>query len=565
MSASEVNVRLESDDPLAVLTIVDSRYAVRATGIRVLEKTLPPGLYLARSRSGDVSDQRTLRLSADAEGVQVIRFRAIGALQSSASSYALAVPEISATARAAATAHAPIGDSWIFLALRQRGPRGLSTENAPDVNVRIERAKGFALCTLDGDLVDDLGSVPLSRVASGHDAIATGVPAGWYSLAIPISDERTALLPICIRPEWSPSIFIELRTDSLGRPRPDIDRLLLSYDHREWAVYQFSARLRAIELARRSLLLAENLLTSALMNVLVEQKFRDPMLGLFAAHLLLLGERSKKSGRPERSNKTDVGDHKDKTIDFDKLSIVLNNMAEMLGEDFPDLVILRTQARKMGAEGVVHYNADRRALVAPPMLLASWNILVKLPERREEVAQFRGRLRGIARAKLQSDTWLVWNREAYIQERKVSTEESLLKTSEKVTKPRRLKGLFAVTSYDGVTTALETPRAGRARSAASSTDELLGNLLGQVRRRGTTAGAPDELLRSFDSTSPLERVVLRACIQLSHSETRDQRVPNGYAKRLAATLQVPMSLLRESIQHVSARLLKSSTEPNGRF
>src|SRR5436305_685721 len=126
MSASEV--KLESDDPLAELSVVDSHYRLQARSVGTLTHALPAGLYIAQSRSGDKTQQRPLRLKPH-ENV-LLRFEGLGDLRSSASD---------------AVVPASAGEHWFVLAIR---PSDASTTSN-------QLLYGFQLCTSDGKVLED--------------------------------------------------------------------------------------------------------------------------------------------------------------------------------------------------------------------------------------------------------------------------------------------------------------------------------------------------------------------------------------------------------------------------
>ena len=377
MSRSEFDVTVESADPLAELTIVDARYKTLARGFGELVCKLPAGLYVARSRSGEKTEQKMVRVSDRAE---VVRFDMRGELRSSApvdESFDHARDVIiNASPRVAQDANA-----WVVLALRH----AIGTETTPAF-LPVHSTAGFELLSRTSTTPIEFAGYPLTQTPSGHWAIALRVAEGWYELQIPGDEGSHIRLSLYAGAEFSPTVFVELRASRTEGLRPDLDRLLVSYDRQKAEMFRDDDRMRAIELARRSLVVGRNSLTPALMKILYKQKFADPMLGLFAAYLLL--------------NDPKGEEH------FEE---VVRNTGEIFEyPQHPDLVIARALGRQKGwLKNESLLPGDREPLVAPPLLRASWDGMLELKDRSGEVVA-SDYWRGIAATLSRSNVWVLW-------------------------------------------------------------------------------------------------------------------------------------------------------------
>jgi hypothetical protein len=95
------------------------------------------------------------------------------------------------------------------------------------------------------------------------------------------------------------------------------------------------------------------------MRQMLSNKFQNPMLGLYAAHILLA----------------------DKNSDSQLLEDVINNTADKLKEDFPDVVGLAWGYERLTNKRPSRFNGRPwpellKELKGPPLLVRSWDLLV---------------------------------------------------------------------------------------------------------------------------------------------------------------------------------------------
>jgi hypothetical protein len=502
MSGSERKVVVESADLLAEISIVDARYRVRQRGVGRLEVTLEPGLYIARVRSGEVTQQKSMRVD---DGDVTIRFEEYGTLRSSAPTEAVVDPGARSRVLAAAPSIAAAAGSWVLLAIRH--PLEADADAASAVYADAPDAGGFALVRLDGETLQEFSSIPLSRTATGHWVAAIQVGSGWYGLALPGDGGRRVVLPLYVGRRFSPSVFVELRSTRSGSsPRPNFDQLLVSYDDREADIFQDRDRMRAMELARRSLVLGRNELTPALMEILVRQKFQDPILGLFAAHLLLLDPQG------------DAGAFRE---------VVSNSGSILEYPQHPDLVIVRALGRQRGWWDAAPMAGDVAPLEGPPLLRASWEALLGMRGRAPELVASDSLLRRVASSLVRSNAWVLWREQG---------ERSTVAASS----PRAAPSGGASGPDPG----------SRSAYRRQSADTLLGGLIGRIRENPDLVPAlKAKLAESSRPGTSLERAIAQAALRLTQSED-DRPVPKGYARQLAQSIGVPLALFKENVGNV---------------
>src|SRR6185436_4832065 len=243
--------------------------------------------------------------------------------------------------------------------------------------------------------------------------------------------------------------------------------------------------------------------TPEVMGILYEQGFEDPMLGLLAIALLLAGGEASSA-----------------------FTEVLENTGELLGHDHPDLVIARAVARRDRlAPGLQRHRGDRGALVAPPLLRANWDRLLGLKERQGELLDPAGPLFAPARNALRAEVWMLWWQ-------------------------------APPTSMAFATPAAKGPQQQRrVKRAAGSAEALLAELFSKWKGRLSDPRAVRSWYNDhWMSLSAVERSVVRAYMQLTELDEPDRSLPKGYASRLAKVADVPLPVLKETLERLSKRL-----------
>ncbi len=481
MPSSKRWLSVQASDMFAEISIVDSSYRVVGRDRGYVSILLAPGLYVIYVRTGDTTEQRTVALS-DKDLHE--SFQQEGPFWSSASLGVgddfLAVDPSTGI------------PCWIFIAARvesSEGYRGVSQGWFPEIS----------LCTLDGLILQDPNTLNLQMVPSGHRGAVLPVPPGWYALMIRTRRERQTLLPIFVHENWSPSIFFVGR-ESEGQVVTQLDRTIVSYDEREWRIWEVRDKRRALELARRSLLSGENLLESKHMEVLFTEKFRDPMLGVLAGHMLLMNDQLDMASQ-------------------ETLRKVVENTGKMLGDNFPDVIALREEAAVRGVKTTV---AERYKLEAPPMLYASWRLLLK--SRKDDILSSR-LLTDVATKVSKGRVWFNW--------------------AAKERKAVRFGGVQPSFRRMLRSTPFEDVEQGLTQIDFEGADKALSRVIDAYRASGFTDEQWD--LEPLELTlTPLEVRVLRACLQVS-----ERGVPKGYASQLATALEVPEALVIDAARSLT--------------
>ena len=542
MQPSLSSLKVRSVDPLAIVEITDANYRLVAQRGGSVSAQVVPGLYVVRAKYASRVEKQVVRVGTSDVVVDFDR------PVSTAGESAVAEMET----RISSTIH------------KSRASAGLGTSITivvKGVNVGREHAQllahsvtDFAICTKDGKPLKKFDSESIIPVAtepdqSFPDVIASlDFPVDWYSLSMPSVEGPSVLLPLYISPRYSPTVFIESRMRD-SRPWIDFDRLLVSYDDREYDSYTDPMRLEAIQLARRSLELGRNLLTSSFMGILLQQKFMDPTLGLLALQLLLLpenklDEESRKKRKMASPNREDIP--AEGAPASERFLEVLMNMASALGEDHPDLVIARAQARKLGWNVPV-MRGDGMKLVAPPLLRASWNQMVAMPDRRREITSKGNLLYNVGQSLLCAGIWLLWKPPADL------TSSSTRSSVSKRLPPA--KGVVVNSSKN----ASDAPAVTKVPSvrAPRTADYILEDIVDMIRGGKLTDQVQQSWLDNYSTGTVLDRTIAQAVLQLANTEPpRVQAVPRGYASRMAKSLTLPLPLVADAASGMRRSLLQ---------
>ncbi|TKB88260.1 MAG: hypothetical protein E8D43_00100 [Nitrospira sp.] len=415
----------------------------------------------------------------------------------------------------------------------------------------------FSVCTLDGrfmsqppPLADEVANADHDRILSHH------LPVGWYTVRIPSRGDEAAFLTLYVSSRFSPTILLEIGGGRDGEAWFDFDRLVVSYDEMEGDAYQHSLRLDALRAARRSLELGRNGITDELMQVLYNQKFQDPMLGLLALQMLLL---KAKSGLSEDAKLVDQFN-----------TVMANMVAAFELPEHPDLVLARAQAKRLKWP-VRAMKGDDEPLVAPPLLRANWNALVAMSARRNELVGSNRPLRLVSEGLLQTGIWVMWSPPArrtadmgmaYPKAAGMGERDFAFERQDLLYKP----GTVSVASQVAPprkNLSVEAPRAPR---PSRGIDAQLEKVVDQVRATQRLRDALQERLQSELSTSTaLEREVSRAVLHLSDVQSASERnVPAGFTRRLANDLAVPFALVGETVKRMrmELRVWHSDADPD---
>jgi hypothetical protein len=394
--ADAVTLRVEAKNPATVISIVDGSWRVCGKGIGSLELKLPPGIYkvVAEISRDKWSELVALRDEQTQVTVPAFSIKSVvpmlGTTRSHKSHYDLMIRSQSETHFEAGTG------ARIFIMARNWSRSGDASElySAP----RLERWRG--------DKIVDLAKTGVAiREGDAAIACAVGVNPGTYVLSIPTMNGTISQSLYAIE-GWETQAFVLADFRSTERPNhsgqnpPQVDAMLAMIagdDGKRDRSYQL------VEASRTAMADGRNALPEQVIEMLAHgEEMEEPMLGLMAAHILLMvRNKEARLGHPSRQKKA-PNRFRLVRFDQDRFDMIVRNAAQVFGDEQPDIVALRTQTRDWPIKNVT--------ISTPPIYRESWDCLLaashkSMPDLVPE--SLWRRVRGMMSA---SSPYFSWNR-----------------------------------------------------------------------------------------------------------------------------------------------------------
>jgi hypothetical protein len=372
-------------DTAAEIFVVDGELRLCARGIGKLETRLTPGIYNVRVRTG---------LSTQEEYV-VLRDTPVQKLFAPLS-FSTPVPLVN-TAKSheyhqqaavdhSQRTHVQAGQGSSIFVFARDWTHGLEGASASPPSV-MNPAAGLKLKSMDGTIIADIEQSSATSLQMdpdrSHDpwaACTIAVNPGEYRLSVQTPEgefEQTIIAP----PNWHVHVFLLQHSYGVDQKekRPDlVGAAIMLSQTQQFTPNGDEARL--VELARLGLMEQRKVLSSDLRQM-VTLKFNDPMLGIFAGHLILA----------------------DPSPDLELLSTVVSNLRSLLNHPHPDVDALALRLPDA---------APALDVRVPPMLRRSWSIILDA-----SVDQKTTVVRGSTAADIigrvcSVDPWLIWTQPA---------------------------------------------------------------------------------------------------------------------------------------------------------
>jgi hypothetical protein len=343
-----VQLVITTADTAAEVFVVDGDLRLCARGIGKLDTRLTPGIYKVKIRTGLATQEEYVVLRDAPVQKQFARllFSTPVPLTDTAKTHEY---HESAAFQQSGQTHVKAGQgSSIFVFARDWTPGPPANPASP--RPWFNPAAGLKLKSLDGNLIADLEQSAVTSLQldpdKSHDpwaACTVEVNPGPYLLSVQTPEGELAQTVIA-PPNWHSHIF--LLQHSYGpdpkEKRPNLagGAIMLS-PTQQFTPNEDEARL--VELARLGLTEQRKVLSSDLRRML-SLKFTDPMLGIFAGHLMLT----------------------DPSPDLQLLSTVVENLRSFLQYPHPDVDAL----------ALTLHTGPVLEVRIPPMLRRSWSIIL---------------------------------------------------------------------------------------------------------------------------------------------------------------------------------------------
>jgi hypothetical protein len=342
--SDHVSLGIRAADEATEIFVVDSESKLAGRGVGHLELSLEPGVYLVKVLSGfEVQKQEYVALRPGSPPIikeyhaEELQFTSSAPLIHTAKTHEI---HQQAASRECDQVHSHVGQgSWIYIFIRD-------LDDSQPQSPLSHPAEGLTLHDLAGNIIADFSTSSQNELGqSPWVAYNVALNPGPYRFHLKLLSGQRVEQTIIASPGWQTQVYMLLRAYDPTDPqrRADLPSAAIFYspDHR------FSPddpELRLAELARLALARGRKVLSEELRQML-RVKLRNPMLGIFGAHLLL-------------------DDHKP---DVDLFQAVVENLRSLLGRQHPDVEALALRLPQPSSDYVFN---------APPMLRRSWSLVL---------------------------------------------------------------------------------------------------------------------------------------------------------------------------------------------
>lgn len=370
-----LNLEVRCADSATEVFVIDGQFNLRDRGIGYLKTLLEPGLYKVKVRAGFETREQPVILRDHDETIDIPRFNFVSPAPLNETSKTHEF-QMGAAYDGSRNVDLSVGrGSSIFIFVRDW------TSDTPPAQVLPSYpnpARGLSLRDIQGNVVADLTTQ--GKHSNNWEPWAgcnVEVNPGCYLLNLETPSGEKLEQTIVASSDWQTQVFLLQRIygEGLDNKRADVQgaSILMAQQHQGFDPNNETARLA--ELARLGLCNARRVLSDDVRQMLAN-KFENPMLGIFAAHLLMLDE------------KPDLG----------LLNIVTNNLRTLLPGGHPDVDALSLVLNPTAAH----------TFDVPPMLRKGWTLIVNATAKRPDIIPDDSIPAKIATHLWGSDPWLIW-------------------------------------------------------------------------------------------------------------------------------------------------------------
>ena len=346
-------IEIRCEDRGARIVIVDSAFNKVASGIGHLQSTLSNGIYKARITVGSIEQDRLFEIDGQSVVLEINRFPIISPIpveRVTNSHEYQSYPAID-LAKSKAKSIGKGGQLLVFA----RDSAHLQIAPPLDSSVwRSLQVRDLRTGKQCFDVVQD----GHTQAASGFTGAKLALNPGPYSITVDeVTGGQPAVtmhLPVWVSADWCSHVYIDCASSESGEDQRALDlagaALLMTRPNVALAEHADEASLG--EVARMAFMQGARGISDDDLAALIGGKFDNPMLGIYAAHLLV--------------RKPDA--------DLQLLKTIVSNLQALISPDHPDVATLAARI----LHDATSAQPDLANLLAPPTLRASWDILRSL-------------------------------------------------------------------------------------------------------------------------------------------------------------------------------------------
>lgn len=351
----KIRLRVRTSDDATEVFIINSKLDLVAQGTGpVFETELESGIYKVKARGGSQVEEKLVTLP-EGKGVVVIKFKPLNfaspaPIKNTAKTHKYHMYAAERVSQPQYTTFMTGRGSSIFLFSRFWTGSELHSAQIYRKN-KTSPMSGLSLHAENGQKLLDIEEFSFKNfIRDPWASCLIETDPGLYRLRLELADGMEIEQTIVATHNWQTQVFLLQRDygkTGMTDYRADLSgaAIVMNQGKKGFSV-QESRKLRTDELARLALAGGRQVITKDLLNQLLDGKFKNPMFGIFGAHLLLM----------------------EKDFDARLLETVVTNLRRLVGTEHPDVEAL----------GLLINDRENSKYIfrTPPMLRRSWAVVV---------------------------------------------------------------------------------------------------------------------------------------------------------------------------------------------
>ncbi len=361
-----VRLQVAPGSPVAEVFLIDHKFVLVHRSVGDLDADVEPGVYNVKARLGEVTTERLIVLNSD-QRVDLSNELPVASpapIEGTSRTHELHMDV--AVSESTSVAISSGRGAEIFLLTRRWSSR---TPEDGDPRSEPRSLSELSLHRPDGETILDLGRSGSDDFPDWDPVAGTtiAVDPGAYLLRWRDGSGITAEQSVQAVRGWQSQVFLLEEGHGAGQSgRHRVSVLMSQHGFRP-----DDSMLRVVE-ETRSALADERKIASEFINESLFDKFDNPMLGLFGAHLMLLAQEAVREAEEEQSRRMSGAERLRPPVGFDQSLFdgVVDNLRYLLGPDHPDVVALSTKSVDLPLDAL-------QPVTVPPMLWRSWLLLIE--------------------------------------------------------------------------------------------------------------------------------------------------------------------------------------------